>query len=166
MHIFQFHFTILNYNVINKVLFYSHNGLSYWLCVWLNNPVDISSATQGRAGYFTLSAVHIPAISGCGSMLGFTALHPWNDWANKDSLECQSETISKEIPSVTTPTSPTSNTLTHTHRAQDRVREDGVSAVGAPEFMKERHPKMKHPGYKMPQSRNKERAFAGGDNFG
>lgn len=104
MYVIEFHFTILNYNVINKALFYSRNSLSYWLCVSLNNPVDTSSATQGRAGYFTLSAVHIPAISGCGSMLGFTALHPWNDRANKDRIECQSETISKEIPSVRTPT--------------------------------------------------------------
>eukprot|EP00064_Thunnus_orientalis_P008997 superscaffoldBa00001110_g9020 len=41
-----------------------------------NDPVDTGSATQGRAGSFTLSAVHISTISGCGSMLGFTALHP------------------------------------------------------------------------------------------
>lgn len=63
--------------------------------------------------------------------LVFTALHPWNDWANKDSSYCQSQTISKEIPSVAT--SLTSNTHMHTqHRAEWKEMER--VGGGAPEL--------------------------------
>lgn len=77
-----------------------------WDCAWLNDPADTSSATQGRAGFLILSAVHISAISECGSMpAGFLQLHIIQLTVRiKDSMGCQSETISKEIPSVMTPT--------------------------------------------------------------
>lgn len=76
------------------------------LCARLNGPADTSSATQGRAGFLILSAVHISAISECGSMpAGFLQLHIIQLTERiKDSMGCQSETISKEIPSVMTPT--------------------------------------------------------------
>lgn len=76
------------------------------LCAGLNDPADTSSATQGRAGFLIVSAVHIWAISACGSMpAGFLQLHIIQLTERiKDSMGCQSETISKEIPSVMTPT--------------------------------------------------------------
>ena len=98
---------------------------SYWAGASLNGPVDTVSATKGRAASSALSAVHIPVISGCGSMLSFTALRTWNGRANKDGLDCQSEAISKEIPSVTT-----THTHTHTHTAQDTLMEDVEWAGG------------------------------------
>lgn len=144
--IIHFNFTILNYNVINKASFFTGTTvtmfsnsewilLSYWQRVSLNDPVDTSSATQGRAGSFILSAVHIPTISECGSMLGFTALHPWNDCADKDSVDCQSETISKEIPSVITPPHHHPHTTNLKHQLRTEWEEMERVGGGAPELM-------------------------------
>lgn len=162
-----FTWTILNYSVctVATVTMFFISELSTACIAERPSRHKQRHTGQGRLLH-PKCCVHIPAISECGSMLaGVLQLYIIQMTERiKDSVDCQSETISKENSFSNNPRPPH-----HTHtQSQDRVRGDGVSRGWSPWVDRVVGEILKCPGSesKMLASGSRGGSVASGDGFG